>query len=1217
MGQSAPNDSDPAGERTSSPGNAAASEGWRLADSTPTGTILNLGASDTPITDNDPAGLAGVKLGELLIERRLGAGGMGEVWLGRDTELDIPVAIKVLPARLAEDANFVIRFQREARAVAKLDHPNIVRVLQAGRREHRGRYLRLMVMELVDGVDLARTLQSSGGKLEPRAAANLTLQAAYALRYAHGKGVVHRDIKPANLLVPADSKGPAVKVLDFGLALLTATVAPDGAEKNTRTGAVMGTPLYMSPEQAVGKHLDARTDVYSLGITLYEMLAGRTPYDADSTFSIIKGHVEMPLEFPREHFGALPPLFEQLIRGMCAKQADDRLPLKHVIEQLENFLDVSHASTPATPAGPRTNIQLAPTSFVGREREMAELARRLREGAKLVTVLGPGGIGKTRFTQEFGLWVAQDYPAGVWFCDLTEARTEAGICHGVGTGMGIPLTQENPITQIHAALRLRGRMLIILDNFEQVTQHAAATLGLWLKDTPEVQFVATSREPLHLAGEKSFPLDALSVAEADDAPAIQLFCDRASDVRRDFKLDAGNQDAVKRIVQELDGIPLAIELAAARVASMPPQKILERLPKRFDLLTSRRRDASAKQATLRAAIDWSWELLAPWEKLALAQCSVFRDGFFLEAAEAVLDLSAFPEAPMVIDVIENLAEKSLLKAYEVPSLPGEARFRMYESIREYAEWKMMDPNAVPGHTGEEGAKALRLRHGRFYSEYVGFWNTDGRVDAGQQVAHRRIELDLLNLFAAQDFLESVHPHSAAHIALHIENLLESRGPFDCCIPRLERAASSLENEVSRLRVEVLRMLSWAYFRDGRSGLMVQRANAALAVAKGLPETDSDKNARVASALLSYGRALSHIGSQEEALKCYSEAESVGRGYIDRDSSLHCYRGVALRKLGRVKDALRSWDKGEPMARSDRDWGGVSVFLMHRGEVELEANRWDAALRCFNEAKELMQREGNLRGIANALDGIAWVHERRGELDLAIQALAEEQMNIRQVGMPKQEAYALARRAKLLGFSGRFDEALSCFTAASEIWRKIGEPESIAYADASRAWCLTGLGRFEQSLDVAKAADALAQAAGAHRQLCYARLCLAKAMYGLWAEDSSTALSRLGQIAETLRELGTLQVQLAKSEFDPDATFERMAIEARVNWRLAKVSASSSGSDSESTKRQLAHEASVVAARLAAEARRFADDHGIEVNHINPDVRAAFGYIEEVTSGQRV
>lgn len=438
-----------------------------------------------------PVDLAGATLGNLRIEHKLGAGGMGEVWRGIDMDLDLPVAVKVLPPKLAADSRFVMRFMREARAIALLDHPNIVRVLQAGRREHNDRTLRIIVMELVEGQDAHDLMRASeNGKLDPQDAAAVVLGAARALRYAHAKHVIHRDIKPSNILVLAgdpsldtsDGVPLSVKVLDFGLARVLEGRSGLPDDEGEQQGHILGTPQFMAPEQGLGKPVDARADTYSLGITLYELLTGELPFDGGTSYSVIDQHANEPLPMPERLFENVPAELRDLLEEMCAKSVEDRPDMVEVIELLEEFLGVPRLSSASdSKEKSHHNIHAPTNTFVGRERELAELGAILSEGSRIVTVLGPAGVGKTRFVQEFGVRITaprmrkrvsaassqlgrssrtassvnMKVPGGVWFCDLTEARTEFGIAQAVGKGLGIPLTQADPIAQIHAALRLR------------------------------------------------------------------------------------------------------------------------------------------------------------------------------------------------------------------------------------------------------------------------------------------------------------------------------------------------------------------------------------------------------------------------------------------------------------------------------------------------------------------------------------------------------------------------------------------------------------------------------------------------------------------------------------------------------------------------------------------------------------------------------------------
>ncbi|HSW09006.1 AAA family ATPase, partial [Aquabacterium sp.] len=284
-------------------------------------------------------------------------------------------------------------------------------------------------------------------------------------------------------------------------------------------------------------------------------------------------------------------------------------------------------------------------SFIGRQSALQELAQRFEGGARLVSLLGTGGTGKTRLAQRYGWTWLGDYPGGVWFCDLSPASTLDGIVHAVAQGLELPLGQVDPVQQIGQAIHGRGACLVVLDNFEQVARHAEATLGQWLDRAPEARFLVTSREVLGIVGE-----EAMSLPPLPPEDSVTLFLRRAVAASQGFKPGPEDSEAIGPLVALLDGLPLAIELCAARVRVMPPRQLLQRMGDRFKLLAggSGRRD---RQATLRNTLDWSWDLLRQPERAALAQLSVFEGGFTIASAEAVVDLSAFDEAPWVVDVL--------------------------------------------------------------------------------------------------------------------------------------------------------------------------------------------------------------------------------------------------------------------------------------------------------------------------------------------------------------------------------------------------------------------------------------------------------------------------------------------------------------------------------------------------------------------------------------
>ena len=343
------------------------------------------------------------------------------------------------------------------------------------------------------------------------------------------------------------------------------------------------------------------------------------------------------------------------------------------------------------PSLTHTNLPAQLDSFVGRDAELLRLEEQFGEGARLITLLGSAGTGKTRLSIQYGNNCLRDYPGGIWFCDLTEARNVDSICKTIASALNIGVRSGDPVNSLANSLRERGRALLILDNFEQISDFAHETVEKWLQASPTTHLLVTSRERLGVEGEQIFFVDPLTQSEA-----VMLFVERAQAVQKDFQLTADNQIAIVEIVERLDRMSLAIELAAARTTILSPQKILERLSQRFKLLRGERRNVQERQATLHGAIDWSWHLLEPWEKLALAQISIFHGGFTLEAAEDVVDIEEWNEAPWVIDVLQALCDKSLLRIRE--TIPGHNRFFLYESIREYSAGQLLNPDAVHGPT---------------------------------------------------------------------------------------------------------------------------------------------------------------------------------------------------------------------------------------------------------------------------------------------------------------------------------------------------------------------------------------------------------------------------------------------------------------------------------------------------------------------------------------
>ncbi|MFB4304452.1 BTAD domain-containing putative transcriptional regulator [Actinomadura sp. NTSP31] len=382
---------------------------------------------------------------------------------------------------------------------------------------------------------------------------------------------------------------------------------------------------------------------------------------------------------------------------------------------------VSEAPASPAPEPPRTNLPAQLTSFVGREEESRRIGKLLRE-SRLVTLTGPGGAGKTRLAGETAAGLLDGMPDGVWFVALAPVSDPGDLVLALITALGVPdtvrkgeaRTVPRPLERLTDFLTAK-RTLIVLDNCEHLVDAVAELAGHVLAQAPGVRILATSREPLGITGESLCPVPSLPLPPEDGEPepadalgyaAIRLFADRAAAVRPGFAVDAGTAGDVVAICRALDGIPLAIELAAARLRSLTPRQVADRLGDRFRLLTAGSRAALPRHRTLRAVVDWSWDLLDGAERTVLRRLSVFAGGATPESAVRVCGLDA-PDAPHpddVIDVIAALVDKSLVMA----DGNADVRYRLLETVRVYAAERLDEAGEADRVRSEHAAYCVDL-----------------------------------------------------------------------------------------------------------------------------------------------------------------------------------------------------------------------------------------------------------------------------------------------------------------------------------------------------------------------------------------------------------------------------------------------------------------------------------------------------------------------------
>jgi len=738
----------------------------------------------------------------------------------------------------------------------------------------------------------------------------------------------------------------------------------------------------------------------------------------------------------------------------------------------------------------RHNLPAERDAFIGRTAELRALAARFDEGARLVTVLGPGGTGKTRLVRRYGSGWLGDWPGGVYFCDLSEARSLDGIFFAVAAALEVPLGREDPVVQLGHAIAGRGRCLVILDNFEQVVQHAAATAGRWLDRAPEAAFLVTTRERVHLAGEDILPVEPLPLE--DDA--IELFAARAHAQRPDFLLTEGNRAAVAQIVRLLDGLPLAIELAAARIRIFSPAQLVERMRDRFALLAGAR-GAAARQATLQGAIDWSWELLAAWEQAAFAQCAVFDGGFTLEAAEAVLDLSPWPEAPPAMDVIQALADKSLLRTW-IPATQSrydidEPFFGMYLSIREYAANKLEASGSPKKRTTEE-------RHGRYFAGFGGDDALEGLAREGGVKRRLVLALELDNLVAAcrraamrndAGVAVATYRASAEVFALH--------GPFAADIALGEQVLS-LEDLSDAQRTSMLAMVAQSMFRAGRMEEAKMRLDDALLRAR--MHDDARREAEVLVGLGSLHREQAR-GTQARA--CLEEALAIARRIEDRACEADAQSGLAIldRQQSHPKDAREHFEAALAIARELGDRHEEGIVLGGLGLLHSEAGEGERARREF-EAALAVAREVDDRALEGTIEGnLAQLLFEQGRFDEAHTHLETALAIHREVGNRRLEGIVLGNLGPLWMFKGHPDASQECFEGALAIARELGNRRHQSFLHATLGILRHGQGRLSEARADYEAALVIAREVGDRRSggIALSRLGLISVEQGKLAE----------------------------------------------------------------------------------------------------------------------
>ncbi|MEQ1507291.1 MAG: winged helix-turn-helix domain-containing protein, partial [Myxococcota bacterium] len=591
-------------------------------------------------------------------------------------------------------------------------------------------------------------------------------------------------------------------------------------------------------------------------------------------------------------------------------------------------------------------------AFVGRVDDLAALGRQLDGGARLVTILGPGGVGKTRVALRLAASRTAVHPGGVWFCDLSDARDAAGVVTAVARGLGVPVGPGDGVDAVRDLWVRRGRALVVLDNFEQVAAFAEPTLGAWLRGTTEAQVVVTSRARLGLDGEVVVALEPLPQADAE-----ALFAVRAGALSGGAALPAEERPAVAALVALLDGLPLAIELAAARTGMLSPRGLLERMSDRFRVLTATGPRID-RHATLTATLDWSWHLLAEEERDALAQLSVFDGGFTPGAAEAVVELRGM----WALDAVQALVDRSWVRRIAAD------RLDLLVSIRDYAAARLAE---------RDGTRAAEERHGRHLAATVASEPArlalDGPTGAETFAALER-ERDNLAAAARRAIARGDGP-VAAQTARAIWLVCARRGPVATAVALLE-ATPALPTRSERDRCLVSSPAGQARAAAGQPAIAIDhyRTGLALAEAQGLTSFAGQLHR-------SLGDLLHHLGDGPSARAHYAEALAAQRAVGNRRAEAFVLGnlGVTCIDAGDLVQAREHLAEALAVHREVGNRRAEGPVLGNLGLVAACEGRFDDARELLRESIATHRSFANLRGVATMTQNLAWVAVNQGQL----------------------------------------------------------------------------------------------------------------------------------------------------------------------------------------------------------------------------------------------
>ncbi len=818
---------------------------------------------------------------------------------------------------------------------------------------------------------------------------------------------------------------------------------------------------------------------------------------------------------------------------MCVETLKRDLDLQPSPETRALYEQILKRQVSTLPPTALHNLPQELTSFIGREREISQI-KQLLFSARLLTLTGLGGCGKTRLALKVATDLVHDFRDGVWLIELAALADPTTVAHRVSTVLGLRETPGRPsIETILEHLQAKS-ILLVLDNCEHIVHACARCAETLLQACPSLQIIATSREALGVRGETLLPVPALSMPAAEKPlptlkvlqqyEAISLFVERAQALLPGFALNKQNATTVVQICQRLDGLPLAIELAAARVRTLTVQQIAARLDDRFRLLSAGSRTAMPHQQTLQTMMDWSFNLLSASEQALLRRLSVFSGGFTLETAESVCAGEGI-ETREALNLLTHLIDKSLVKAEEQDA---QMRYGMLETVRQYARERLVEADEL---------ESVCARHLDFYVRLMAeAWDAIGSQD--EAVWLERLEHEHDNLRAALSWaLETDRIESALRLAKTLWVFWNVRGYRSEGRAWLKRVLSKAQGLRTELYARVLTGAGRLACAQGDYPEARSFFQQTLEIFQEL----SDKRG-IASSWVNLGLVASMQGNHSEARAFYEKALALHReiGNLVGVATALGNLGGAAWEQGDYATARAYYEEELAIRRQLKEPEGIASSLnVLGGLAQLEGN-YDHAVALFEESLTLQRELGYKSGIAYTLSSLGSVAYDRGDYALARSRYEESLQMRRELGDKQGVAYLLNSLGSVAVRQGEYEQARALFEESLSLFRRMDVRGGIAGSLSGLASVAYRQKDYERAATLYRESLRLRHAGGEKPYIIYCLEGLAAVAHARRQLQRAVVLL---STAQTLREaLGLRRAPSESADYERDLTDLRAALD---------------------------------------------------------------------------